>query len=296
MKNGDASELKGHSVDLEKSLQTYIEKNLETLLGITFLETEYSTGKTHGGRIDTIGIDENGFPVIIEYKRSINENVINQGLYYLDWLLDHKAEFELRVLKNLGSEYEDLIDWSNPRLLCIAGDFTKYDTHAVDQINRTIELIRYRQFENDLLLLELVNATSAQSFTPTIVDKNGRKINVYRTFSEDLERSDEILKNRYNSLIHYIESLGDDVQISITKYYAACKRIKNFSCITIGFQKKEIIVWVKLNPDEFEMEEGFLRDVRSIGHHGTGDLEILIKDDNDLEKAKYYIQQSYEGS
>ncbi|MFY1644638.1 DUF91 domain-containing protein, partial [Methanoculleus bourgensis] len=95
----EARELKGSSVALEKSLQIYIEKNLESLLGVTFLEREYSTGKTHGGRIDTLGIDENGFPVIIEYKRAINENVINQGLYYLDWLLDHKAEFELMVLR-----------------------------------------------------------------------------------------------------------------------------------------------------------------------------------------------------
>ena len=33
-------------------------------------------------------IDENNSPVIIEYKRSTNENVINQGLFYLDWLHD----------------------------------------------------------------------------------------------------------------------------------------------------------------------------------------------------------------
>ena len=49
-------------------------------------------------------MDENGCPVIIEYKRSSNENVINQGLFYLDWLLDHKAEFELLVTKQLGAE------------------------------------------------------------------------------------------------------------------------------------------------------------------------------------------------
>jgi len=121
----EARELKGSSVALEKSLQTYIENNLESLLGITFLKSEHSTGKTHGGRIDTLGIDENGFPVIIEYKRATNENVINQGLSYLDWLLDHKADFEQMVLRNLGKTCEEKIDWSNPRLLCIAGDFTK---------------------------------------------------------------------------------------------------------------------------------------------------------------------------
>src|SRR5215212_4797039 len=98
------TELVGYSVAVEKSLQTLIEKHLEAFLGVRFLASEYSTGKTHAGRIDTLGIDENGCPVIIEYKRSLNENVINQGLFYLDWLLDHKAEFELLVLRKFGND------------------------------------------------------------------------------------------------------------------------------------------------------------------------------------------------
>ena len=136
-------------------------------MGVRFLATEYPTGKTHGGRIDTLGIDENGCPVIIEYKRSLNENVINQGLYYLDWLLDHKAEFELLVLKHIGKEAADTIEWTGPRL-CIAGNFTKYDQHAVQQINRNIELIRYVRYGTDLVLFELVNAVEAeQTGTPS---------------------------------------------------------------------------------------------------------------------------------
>ena len=87
-------ELTSTSVALEKSLQTLIEAHLETFLGVRFLATEHSTGRKHKGRIDTLGIDENGCPVIIEYKRSVNENVINQGLFYLDWLMDHKGDFE----------------------------------------------------------------------------------------------------------------------------------------------------------------------------------------------------------
>jgi len=50
-------ELKGQSLALEKSLQTLMEKNLETLLGVRFLASEYSTGVKHKGRIDTLGID-----------------------------------------------------------------------------------------------------------------------------------------------------------------------------------------------------------------------------------------------
>lgn len=131
---GNVVELEGHSAAVEKSLQLQLEAHLETFLGVRFLATEYSTGKTHGGRIDTLGLDENGCPVIIEYKRSLNENVINQGLFYLDWLMDHKAEFTLMVMERFDKETSQSIEWSSPRLLCIAGDFTKYDEHAVQQI------------------------------------------------------------------------------------------------------------------------------------------------------------------
>src|SRR4030042_430166 len=116
------TELEGKSVQIEKSLQTIIERNLEAFLGVRFLETEYGTGPKHGGRIDTLGIDENNCPVIIEYKRATNENIINQGLFYIDWLLDHKAEFELLVQKKLGKNVSEHIEWGGERLICIAGD------------------------------------------------------------------------------------------------------------------------------------------------------------------------------
>lgn len=72
-------------------------------------KTEYTISN---GRMDSIGIDENNSPVIFEYKRSQNENVINQGLFYLDWLLDHKADFKLLVIEKLGMEAANSIDWS----------------------------------------------------------------------------------------------------------------------------------------------------------------------------------------
>jgi RecB family endonuclease NucS len=77
---GLVSELTGSAAQIEKDLQTLFERNLEALLGIRFIASEFSTGPVHGGRIDTLGLDEDGCPVIIEYKRSLNENVINHGL------------------------------------------------------------------------------------------------------------------------------------------------------------------------------------------------------------------------
>ena len=159
LQSDSAREMRAESVDIEKSLQSLMEQHLESFLGVRFLATEYVTGKAHGGRIDTLGLDDNKCPVIIEYKRALNENVISQGLFYLDWLMDHQGEFTLQVLRKLGPEWAEKIDWSGPRLLCIAGDFTRYDEYAVLQIPRNIELLRYRRYGGDLLLLELVRAS-----------------------------------------------------------------------------------------------------------------------------------------
>ena len=159
--SGKVAEIYGSAAALEKSLQSLIEQNLETFLGVRFLASEFSTGREHGGRMDTLGLDENGCPVIIEYKRATNVNVINQGLFYLDWLVTHRGDFEMLVLKAFGQEAAQSVEWTSPRLICIAGDFSKYDEHAIKQMNHNIELIRYMRFGDDLLLLEQVNAVSA---------------------------------------------------------------------------------------------------------------------------------------
>ncbi|MBD3399187.1 MAG: hypothetical protein GF399_02515 [Candidatus Coatesbacteria bacterium] len=49
----------------ERQLQRLFEANLEELLGLRFVASEFSTGEKHGGRIDTLGIDQNDCPVII---------------------------------------------------------------------------------------------------------------------------------------------------------------------------------------------------------------------------------------
>jgi len=288
--NGKASELRGEASDLERSLQTLLEQNLESLLGIRFLATEYSTGKTHSGRIDSLGLDENFCPVIIEYKRSISENVINQGLFYLDWLMDHQAEFKLLVMERLNKDTADSIDWSAPRLLCIASDFTKYDGHAVQQMNRNIELIRYKKFGADLLLLELVNASSASTST-TRLTKSGKSTGD-KPVSQALTEMHPKLRELFESLEGYLLSLGDDVQRKDLKLYVVFKRIRNFTCVVI--QKSKLVLHVALDPDTVDLVEGFTRDMRGIGHWGTGDLEITLSDPADLEKAKPLLRTSYE--
>jgi predicted transport protein len=289
-------ELTGHSVAVEKSLQTSIEQHLEKYLGVRFLKSEHITGKTHGGRIDTLGIDENCCPVIIEYKRATNQNVINQGLFYLDWLMDHKAEFQLLVLETLGKSIADSIEWSSPRLLCIAGDFTKYDEHAVKQINRNIELIRYRAYGDEFLLLELVNVVTAEQKDPIIVKPpkpNGKQA---KSIEDYITRADDKLTDLFDAVKQFTLSLGDDVQEKMLKWYIAFKRIKNFACLEVQPAKNCLLLFVKVDLSAVQLESGFSRDVSNIGHFGTGNLELTLQSVADFEKAKRFIEESYEGN
>ena len=290
-----ATEIPGRAMALEKSLQTLIERNLEAVLGIRMLESEYSTGPKHGGRIDTLGIDENASPAIIEYKRATNENVISQGLFYMDWLLDHRAEFELLVLKKLGQNAATGIDWSAPRLLCIAGGFTRYDEHAVQQMNRNIELIRYRRFGEHLLMLELVNSIAAEADSHTR-NTGGAPTLGQKTITDVLAGLEGSLLDLYQALRAYLAALGDDVQEKTLKYYVAFKRFRNFACVEVHPNKAAVRVYLKVDPDTTTLESGFSRDVRNIGHYGTGDLEVTIRTQEDLEKAKPLLQKSYEAN
>lgn len=297
LKNGKMEKLLGKPVKLEKQLQNLVEKHMDTLLHIQFLATEYSTGSTHSGRIDTLGIDENFCPIIIEYKRNANANVINQGLFYLDWLMDHKADFELLVQKQFGQEMASKLDWSAPRLLCIAEDFTRYDIHAIQQINRNIELIRYVFFSDDLLLLDLVNVVSAGPIATGTTGEskdNGKKSKEYKTQEEYLAEASPQLKELYTAVRDYITEFDDDVQERFLKLYIAFKRLKNFVTIKLLTNSNSLLMWLPLNPDEVVLEKGFSRDVRGIGHHGTGDLELTIRNLDDLNKAKPLIQKSFE--
>lgn len=298
IKGAPPVELATKSVALEKSLQSLIEAHLDTFLGVRFLATEYSTGKVHGGRIDTLGIDENGCPVIIEYKRSTNENVINQGLFYLDWLMDHRGEFELLVMKKLGKPASDAIEWSSPRLICIAGDFTKYDGHAVQQINRNIELVRYRKYGDELLLFELVNAVTVEGSTTDSAPPIGGGVpsGSKATAEQQLAAAATDVRDLYEATKAYLLGLGDDVQLQPMKFYFAFKRLKNFACVELRAKMKTVLIYVKVDPDAITLEEGFTRDVREIGHFGTGDLEITIRNTEDLERAKTLLNKSYEAS
>ncbi|MER6599167.1 hypothetical protein ABT305_12145 [Streptomyces parvus] len=151
--NGQDVELPGSTVALEVELQRRVEAGLEQMLGIRFLASEYPTGPWHRGRIDTLGLDENGAPVVIEFKKGSDSGVLSQAGSYLSWLDSAHHEFEALVRRVLGAEAAGSIDWRRPRMVCIAAGFSHHDRVAVQRLPERIDLVRYRVFDGGLLSL-----------------------------------------------------------------------------------------------------------------------------------------------
>ena len=287
---GGVKEYQSGTVTLEKELQTIIEKNMETFFGVTFLATEYRT--TDGGRMDSIGIDENHCPVIFEYKRSVKDNVINQGLFYLNWLLDHKDSFKVLVIEKLGLNAAENIDWSMPRVVCIAGDFTKYDESAIKQMNRNISLIRYKKFDEDLLMFEHLNENIVPSFVEETSDVTvSKQKNGQRSFAAKKKGASTEIVALYEDLRNYILSLGDDITENQLKHYVAFKKIKNIVCVEI--LDNRLVLHLKLEVNSMSYEDGFTRNTSQIGHYATGDVEVIIRNRIDYEKAKPLLDRAY---
>lgn len=167
-------------------------------------------------------------------------------------------------------------------------------------MQRNIELIRYRRFGADLLMLDLVSATSTKApqtggGAPVKGGGSGGQ-SKQKTILAVMAELDAAMVDRYEALKAYLEALGDDVQQTTLSYYIAFKRIKNFACIEFRPTTSRIYVFVKVDPATLVLEPGFTRDVSNIGHFGTGDLEITLSTPDDLERATPLLKRSYDES
>lgn len=293
IKNSNISKLSILDLEKEKNIQTLFEKNLLTILNVDFLATEYST--SFGGRIDTLGIDKSGSPIIIEYKRNQNDNVINQGLSYLRWLLDHKANFEI-LCRNKKIDIE--IDWTSPRVICVAESYNKFDLDTVEILPIKIELLRYRIYEEDILLVESDSQRSIKINTTKIFERGNKEkeIKLQKDYTIDghLQVGSKEIKELFMQLKEMITSLDDSITEEAKSKYIAYKLTTNF--VDIVIQKNAIKAFLNVPSGRLNDSFSIARDLtkpKVIGHWGNGDYEVLVKDKEELLKLFELIKQSY---
>ena len=287
-------------VALEKEIQTLVEQNMETFFGVRLLDSEHSISHANdfgiqNGRIDSLGIDEDYCPVIFEYKRDSNESVISQGLFYLEWLLNHKDEFRWLVQKKLVDTEIDKkavakLNFDNVLVYCVANSFGKYDPAAVRIIGKNIRLVRYAKGDS-CIALDFLNSPSTG--VPKMGFEHESKLAIiYHTASEPVT-------SIVDEVRHYMLSLGDDVSEHFLQTYLAIKKIRNIVCVKIGTAK--VTLYLQLDPAKYMADECYqelvqnnrMRDVSGIGHNGTGNLECTIETPEQLEAIKPLLEAAY---
>ncbi|MER6216100.1 DUF5655 domain-containing protein [Streptomyces sp. NPDC001674] len=272
--------------EAEVDVQGLVEGAMEAMLGVRFLASEHSTGAVHGGRIDSLGLDENCAPVIVEYKRGTDPGVINQGLFYMAWLVDHRTEFQALVRERLGMTAASQVLWSAPRLICIAGDFTRYDLHAVREHRRSIDLVRYRLYGEHHITLETVAASGdARTKAPTRLRRVGA------AGTPPAQRVPQEIADLASAVDELLMGLGEDVKKVRRQQYDAYQRLRNFACMTS--RQDKLLMYLKAAPAAVDLVPGFTRDATGLGHHGTGDLEVQLRSEDDVERAVELFRLSY---
>lgn len=280
---------------LEKDIQNLFEKNLQTISNLKFVKSEFAV-KDY--RIDTLAYDTeaNAF-VIIEYKKGSNLSVIDQGVTYLNLMLEYKANF---IIEYNGSCKENLkrnqIDWSQSRIIFVAPAFTEYQKQSTNFKDLPIELWEIKKFENNLISINPVKKSkSAPTISNVQKNKNStlakvtREIVVYDEAYHLKDHSDDVLE-LYDSFKNAILTLSPDLEITPQKLYIAFKRGKN-NIVSIHLQNKSLKMWINAKKGFLDDPKNITKDVSQLGHWGTGDYEIIVSDSKYLEYIMSLIKQ-----
>ncbi len=280
-------------LDKEKNLQVLVEGNLIEVLDLLFLATEYTT--TFGGRIDTLAVDTNGSPVIIEYKRNKNDNVINQSLSYLKWLKSQKSGFfEKLMIDKLGKEKADKIklDWNNPRVICVAENYSKFDIDTAEVVPLRIELMKYRYYEDGIFALEPVNvpetAATTQTITAVATSNTKSQIDTGNSLDNLLSKAADDIKSLFAELRERIVAMDDSITENPRGYYVGYRMGNNFADVHIGKSQLKI----HLRPIDYVDPRKIVEKIPD-GYNWTMDRRVYLKSASDLDYVVGLIEQSY---
>ncbi len=279
---------------LEKEIQKLTEENLKTIFDLEFVKSEFSLNNL---RIDTLAFDASSSSfVIIEYKRDKNFSVVDQGLAYLSLMLNRKGDFIVEYNerdKNILKK--DSVDWSQSKVIFIAPSFTTFQREAINFKNLPIELWEIRRYQNDLVsYTRIQSATKVQESISTItkeseqIQKIEKEVAIYSE-EELVNKGSDQIKELYEKIKNIILSL-DDIDIVPKKHYISFKGYRNIFDAIIN--KNSLIIVLNLSKGELKDEKNLVTDVSKKGHWGSGDYQISLTNDENIDDVIPLLKQT----
>lgn len=292
--NSKLKEVEEKAFKLEREIQKVFEDNLDTVMGLSLVKSEFTIKNK---RIDTLAFDKqsNAF-IIIEYKRDRSLSVVDQGFTYLSLMLENKADFIIEYNESLGLNLKrDDVDWSQTRVAFVSTSFTENQILATNFKDIAIELWEVKQFENNIISVNAIKKTNAAASIKPLTQQNQalkkiiEEIKVY-TEEEHIAYATEEIAELYVKFRDAILNLADGIEIKPQKLYVAFKKDSNIACVEI--QKKKIKIHIGAKVGALDDARKLAKDVSNIGHYGTGDYELDVVNDNDLEYIMSLIKQA----
>lgn len=289
--NGIVKTINFSKLKNEKELQSLVEKNLEEIFGLTFIDTEFVV---HPFRIDTVAFDkESKALVIIEYKESEDYSIIDQGYSYLNLLLNHKGDFQLALERKLGKQMN--IDWTQSRIIFIAKSFNAYQIGALSQ-NSPFELWKYVSYEDAIIEFEQIKPMFAQGTSipiNKIAQAVEKEIKVY-TVDDHLKNRNQEIKEIFEKLQHAILNLNPEIKEKVLGKYIAYEMKRNFTELVI--QASAVEIYLDIPFPELQDTARTAQDCSTVGHWGTGDTRFKVHSVDEIPYAAGLIKQAYQRS
>lgn len=192
------------------------------------------------------------------------------------------------------------IDWSSPRLICVAENYNKFDLDTVEILPIKIELLRYTVYRPSLLYIDKesqlpIHIGTSKIFAKSKREKEGRsRLQKEYSIEGHLSKTSEATKQIFLNLRERIRGLDDSIVEEPKAMYIAYKLATNF--VDVVIQRDSLKIFLNVPSGKLNDQFGLARDLtrpKPIGHWGNGDYEANIKKQDDIDKAFELVKQSY---
>lgn len=309
LKKDKVEEVKLIPFKLEGDIQTLVEKNTEVIFQLETIQSEF-TVKNY--RIDTLCLDiENNSFVIIEYKRGKSDSVIDQGMTYLQLLLNNKDNFILKLSQyyNKVLTLKD-IDWTQSKVIFVAESYSSYQKDSVNFKNLPFELWEIKKFSNNTVVFNRHKSDSKESIETFTDPKKqsalsiiNKEIKVYN--EEDvISKTDKNILDKWNKLKEYMSELSGTELTPKRNYISLMLNNKTVAYFNFFKQKMRVdFARGNVNQDGSKSKNYFnLDDPKKISYErswtwkgGTKGTvyKVPILKDTDTDYLIFLIKQKY---
>lgn len=281
---------------LEKDVQLLIESNLPMLFNLEVVKTKF---RIENVEFDTLAYDrENNVPVIIEFKKSFDKSLFDQGLEYLNVLFSRKADFSIALHKKLGiSPDPDKISWENAKVVFVSGHYSERQKRAVSFRGLPIELWSFEWMENDFFRLErekLIKEASLSEFGKAMGNKAPAIEKVRHEIQEyDREFHTKCLAPSVLELFERIESTvkdWGDFEVRYRKLYIGFYGEKSF--FVVHLHKSKLQVWFGKKEDAPTFKD--IKGVQDFSSYKRNHAFMFeVKSERDLDELFFILKKAF---